>query len=523
MMRFKHICVFILFLVTLGLLIALNPATNPAIAPATASATGPATATTGPSSRPAGLLLGAGSSAVVTTRCVVGQAPCVLWADARAVSLTRTETLNWNFGDGSEFFPNPRHCGDPLKYPAATLSANTDCVGQVAAHWFLNPATYHCSCTVHHTDGTTSVYPFDAIVLPDQRRQIYFSPNGDDANDGSISRPLKSPAKFCAVASTSNVRIHLDPAWISGPLPESITLQTNVAIDGNGATINPPPSGPAFVGWVGVTADDLIRNVTFASTTQPTTTQPAQGVRFRGTRLSLIDCRFGPLWRAAEVADGNSDGLLFHGNVQLSPTAIPSQVLYVGGGSHVVIQFNRFTGSVGESPLRFDGSSVNGATVAFNIISQPTQAKAAFTDRHSLDVSTIGNWFDSGDCSHNVGIADPAAYLFNRVTNSVVRDNLITSTRGTATIQISAGVVGYTATNNDVRVRPGCAAVTVSPDWTNADPLTDVLIQDTAVKGTNASLLKLNGGAGYAVPTIPGATAWPGLFLGKGNTVNGKS
>jgi hypothetical protein len=509
-MRIKTIYSLPLLLLSSGLLIAVNPAP-----PVTALAITTTTA-------PAGVLLGAGSSAAVGTRCVVGQAPCVLWADARAVSSTRTETLSWNFGDASEFFTDPRHLGDPVKYPTTNLSANSDCVGQVVAHWFLNPGTYHCGCTVHHTDGSTSVYPFDAVVLPDQRRQIYFSPDGNDTNDGSTTRPYRSGSKFCAVAATGNVSIHLDPRWISGPLPGTITLQNNVAIDGNDATINPPATGPAFVGWVGVTSDCLIRNVTFASTTQPSSTQPAQAVRFRGTRLSLIDYAFGPLFRAAETEDARSDGLLFHGNVQLDPRGIQSQVLYVGGGSRVVIQFNRFTGSVGESSLRFDGTCTTGATVAHNVISQYQQAKAAFTDRDSLDVSTIGNWFDSGDCSHNVGIADPATYLVNRVTNSVVAGNLITSTVGTATIQISAGVVGYTASGNDVRVRPGCAAVTVSPDWTHADPLTDVLIQNTVVSGTNPVLLKVNGGAGEATPTLSGATAWPGLLLGAGNTLDGK-
>lgn len=110
------------------------------------------------------------------TRIVAGQS---LHVSALATVLNNggwdDASFEWNFGDsGSEF--------NSLR-------------GFVASHLYETAGTYTVSLRVTDQAGKVDVERLTVTVMPSQRRQIFVDARGNDANDGSAGKPVRTAAR----------------------------------------------------------------------------------------------------------------------------------------------------------------------------------------------------------------------------------------------------------------------------------------------------------------------------------------
>lgn len=432
----------------------------------------------------------------VTGNFYAGMSPCVAYFDARKISVTRTETLSWNFGDAADTRIDPR--------TAKAVDSNKDLTSQVVAHYYNHPGTFKATCTVHHANGQTSSYSFTVTVDPDTRQQVWFAGNGSDAGDGSQAHPWLSAAKFQQVAAFDN--IHINMLSTKMVLTNSVTLGKNTVINGGLTTTICPvlAGGVGFVGVAGKTSDILIKGIIFDGGGATN-----QAARIRGSRFAIMDSTLGHIGRGFEVADSAANCILFMGIIQPVGTSVASQCIYIGNGTRIIEQFNTLTGSVNESPNRSTGGPISGWTIEYCDYSQPAQSKASCTRRAGTDGTIANSKFTTEDLSLNVGVGDIAAGASVTIMNTVIR-NCSMDFKGLGTLALQAGVIGCTVINNTIH-RDNGPCITVVVSTPGLKDLSDIVLKNNVCTGTigNARFSQING----TCKTIETS----------GNTFNGKA
>ncbi len=285
-------------------------------------------------------------------------APAAFHVNALTVPLAAGTPLTahyaWDFGDpGSKYNTLP---------------------GWVAAHLYDKPGTYPITLTVTDEAGHVTALKQTVEIRPDDRRSVFVSPDGSDANNGATeATPLKTI--LAAVARTRggdvDVRFKAGGTYPADNLPFISGSDTVLDRYGDG----PKPillfsrgqpdargkSTSASLGTDGRCDGVVIRNLTFATPnvlTDPAAKADKVGITAiypRGRNITVLDCSFRGLDEAVN-AFANPVGLLVQGCDAPGPTDLRGYLVWGQGTDHAYLG-NTVGNSTREHNIRMSGLS----------------------------------------------------------------------------------------------------------------------------------------------------------------------
>jgi hypothetical protein len=492
-------------------------------------------------------------TAVISARSTTIKAGAAVFVNALSSTLNAgsatTARYEWDFGDSSG------------KY--------NKLVGFTAGHVYANPGTYTITLRVLNEKRGVATTTRTVTVQAAGRRQIYVSAAGNDANDGSSARPIKSIGRAVSmIRNQSNVELLLRRGDTFGQSSTLSMSGANVKIGAFGSGNDP------VLKWSGAktsqmmiqieegSAGSIIEDVTFDSI-WPGPTADRSGLPFaikvngndsvvRG--VTFVNVSYGL------QTNHKPTGLLVQDSD--APTQFLRSYFLWGEGNDFVILGNRVTNVVHEHAIRIFG--VNRILIAYNDLGNPTTysyepaknslnlqwADYAYvygnTIRHNYQLGPLGGtdgtaWKSARlkntvfESNHGIGAT---MRVVHGVENSVIRNNVLERTDENAIIidaydtTYARGVSNLTIANNTV-INPGtkgkflyvggrASGLVFVNNLYKADNLI-VGANVTAglyVNDTSLSSFKLIGNNVWPTPSIP---VWAADDIPGGTGINGVS
>ena len=261
-------------------------------------------------------------------------------------------SFEWDFGDGGSAFNKLR--------------------GFVGSHFYADAGTYDVRLKVTDETGRVGTTTLRVNVRAADRRQIFVSGNGNDANDGANSgKAVKSVGRALELLEAAGN--HAALLFRGG---QSFDLAQSIRVNHNDVVVRSYGGGRATLRWTGEPGQNprmvfndsgtrllTVRDLNF-ETTGPGGTGKDRATAFGpvGNETAFLNNTVGDVTNVV-LLNAAPKGTLVQGNQALKATGLRAYFVW-GEGQNITVLGNTAVNSTREHILRFAG--VRGVTVAGN-------------------------------------------------------------------------------------------------------------------------------------------------------------
>ena len=257
---------------------------------------------------------------------------------------------NSSLGDGS-----PQNALYEWDFGDKGSSYNT-LQGFNAAHLYERSGTYTIKLTVTNQAGKSHTTSISVKVTADTRRRVYVSESGNDSNEGTQSKPIRS---FGRAAQIVNRVSDIEILFRRGDTFDATSVMElkgdNVVVSAYGSGSNPVIRWTEDIGGYPTMIspkgnDNTVEYLTFTSNTS----NPPQAIR---TSADNVTVRGNTFKKVGYAINGNvkPDGLLVQGNSAPDTDGIESYFIWGDGADHVYLG-NKVANSTEEHVIRVVGA-----------------------------------------------------------------------------------------------------------------------------------------------------------------------